>query len=57
MTYATLEAPVVSSTSNSDYISQGSDEAEAKHWAAVVGHPMEDDEQDYTGDLEAMGLR
>ena len=56
MTYQTLQSEAMPVTLASEYISQGSDEAEARHWQSVIGAPV-DDEIDYTGDLTDMGLR
>ncbi len=55
MTYSVLAAPTTTSL-DSEYISQGTDEAEAAHWAKVLGQPAADD-VDLTSDLEDMGLR
>ncbi len=54
MTYQTLQTPSVSLTS--EYVSQGTDEAEMRAWLAATNQPVAEDE-DYTEDLEGMGLR
>lgn len=53
MTYSALET-VTPLVSTSEYISQGTDEAEAEHWAKVNNVPLDEALVD---DLEAMGLR
>ncbi len=55
MTYSVLAAPTTTTSLDSEYISQGTDEAEAAHWAKVLGQPVDD--VDFTPDLEDMGLR
>lgn len=55
MTYQTLEAQPLAA-SNSEYVSQGTDEAEARHWAKLMSQPVDDNEV-LVDDLEAMGLR
>lgn len=55
MTYATIQQTIPSVSISEPYISTGTDEAEAKHWQALMNQPVED--EDYTQDLEEMGLK
>lgn len=57
MTYATIQQTIPLVSTSEPYISTGTDEAEAKHWAEVMNQPVLMDDQDYANDLEEMGLR
>lgn len=57
MTFAAIqEISQQPSSLNSEYISRGTDEAEAEHWARLMNQPVEDDDM-MINDLEEMGLR
>lgn len=55
MTYQALQATSLADYSTSDYVSQGTDEAEMAHWRNVARPPVAEDEPLYD-DLRAMGL-
>lgn len=56
MTYATLQSQSTSISTSDQYISTGTDEAEAARWRELMNQsPV--DESDYIDDLEGMGLR
>ena len=56
MTYATLQSQSTSTSVSDQYVSTGTDEAEAARWRDLMNQPPVDD-ADYIDDLEGMGLR